>query len=48
MTSLGWVFLIVSISFVWGLTIWCFYQVLTLPPEEEAVIAQDMKDFHSA
>lgn len=34
MTTLGWIFLTVSLSFVWGLTGWCFYKVLTLvePP----------------
>ena len=38
MTTGGWVFLILSLSFVWGLLVWCFYKVLTgseieLPPE---------------
>ncbi len=33
MTLLGWVFLLTSISFVWGLTIWCFYKVLTTKEE---------------
>ena len=33
MTTLGWVFLIVSTAFVWGLTAWCFYKVLTVPHE---------------
>ncbi len=35
MTPLGWVFLIVSLAFVWGLVIWCFYKVLTSPGEIE-------------
>ncbi len=35
MTSLGWTFLIVSLVFVWGLTGWCFYRVLTAPGEIE-------------
>jgi hypothetical protein len=35
MTPLGWVFLIVSLSFVWGLTGGCFYKVLTAPGEIE-------------
>ncbi|HEX5758644.1 MAG TPA: hypothetical protein VF121_05580 [Thermoanaerobaculia bacterium] len=35
MTPLGWVFLIVSLTFVWGLTGWCFYRVLTAPREIE-------------
>jgi hypothetical protein len=30
----GWVFLLVSCTFVIGLVTWCFYRVLTLPPEE--------------
>ena len=29
MTPLGWLFMIVSLAFVWILTIWCFYKVLT-------------------
>jgi hypothetical protein len=47
MTALGWVFMILSVGFVWGLTGWCFYRVLTLPPEEREVPEQ-VKDFHSA
>jgi len=37
MTPLGWIFLVTSITFVWGLTGWCFYRVLTAPepPDEE-------------
>ena len=31
MEPLGWVFLIVSLAFVWGLTGWCFFKVLTIP-----------------
>ena len=29
MTILGWLFLTASLVFVWGLTIWCFWKVLT-------------------
>jgi hypothetical protein len=47
MTPLGWVFLLGSVSFVWGLTIWCFYRVLTLPDEETAV-PEPVEHFHSA
>jgi hypothetical protein len=36
MTILGWVFMLASNLFVWGLTIWCFYQVLTV--EEDGVV----------
>jgi hypothetical protein len=35
MTALGWIFLVVSLSFVWGLTGWCFYKVLTVKEEIE-------------
>jgi hypothetical protein len=34
MNPYGWVFLIASLAFVWGLTIWCFYRVLTAPAED--------------
>jgi hypothetical protein len=33
MTPLGWIFLIASLVFVWGLTGWCFYKVLTVREE---------------
>jgi len=33
MTTLGWIFLLVSLTFVWGLVSWCFYKVLTLKEE---------------
>ncbi len=35
MTTLGWMFLTVSLLFVWGLTGWCFYKVLTVKEEKE-------------
>ena len=44
MTTLGWLFLVVSLAFVWILTLWCFYKVLSIredPPDP-------VKDFHSA
>ena len=31
MTSGGWLFLLISLAFVWSITIWCFYKVLSLP-----------------
>jgi hypothetical protein len=34
MTGAGWAIMIGSISFVLGLTVFCFYRVLTLPPME--------------
>ena len=30
MTALGWIFMLASNLFVWGLTIWCFYEVFTV------------------
>lgn len=35
MTAGGWLTMILSLVFVWGLTLWCYYRVLTAPPEEE-------------
>jgi hypothetical protein len=34
MQPLGWTFMIVSVSAVVLLTVWCFYKVLTAPPEQ--------------
>ncbi|MGH7898070.1 MAG: hypothetical protein ACREQQ_08960 [Candidatus Binatia bacterium] len=34
MTLLGWIFLITSLTFVWSLTAWCFYKVLTVEDVE--------------
>jgi hypothetical protein len=34
MTGGGWILLLVSTAFVWSLTIWCYYKVLTAPPED--------------
>jgi hypothetical protein len=31
MTPEGWLFMILSITFVIGLTAWCYYRVLTTP-----------------
>lgn len=33
MTPLGWIFLLASLGFVWGLAIWCFYKVFTFHEE---------------
>lgn len=33
---LGWLFLICSLAFVWGLMGWCFWKVLTRKEEPEA------------
>ncbi len=35
MTSLGWVFMVASNLFVWGLAAWCFYTVLTVDDNGE-------------
>jgi hypothetical protein len=32
MTQLGWIFMALSLTFVWVLCGWCFYRVLTAPP----------------
>jgi hypothetical protein len=31
MTTGGWIFLLLSTAFVWGLVGWCFYKVMTVP-----------------
>jgi len=30
MTILGWIFMVTSVGFVWGLCGWCFYKVLSI------------------
>lgn len=35
MTAGGWLTMVVSLAFVWGLVIWCFRRVLTSPEEEK-------------
>ena len=44
MTALGWIFLWSSLSFVWGLTGWCYYKVLSAPTEPP----DELQHFHSA
>jgi hypothetical protein len=44
MTLGGWLFMVVSVAFVWGLTFWCFRRVLSAPAEP----AKQVKEFHSA
>jgi len=34
MTLGGWVFLLISLAFVWGLAIWCYYKVFTYKEDE--------------
>lgn len=31
----GWIFMIVSLVFVWGLTGWCYWKILTTPARED-------------
>jgi hypothetical protein len=44
MTAMGWIFMLSSLAFVWGLTLWCFARVLSAPAEAP----EPVKDFHSA
>jgi hypothetical protein len=37
----GWLTLVLSLALVWGLALWCYYRVLTSPPEEEVVKPPD-------
>lgn len=41
MSSLALLFMAVSITFVVILTFWCFYKVLTAPPEDHPVKPPD-------
>lgn len=34
MTTMGWIIMSISLLFVWGATIWSFYRVLTIPPDD--------------
>jgi hypothetical protein len=44
MSPLAWIIMIVSVTFVCVLMVWCFARVLRAP---EAV-PEEMKDFHNA
>jgi hypothetical protein len=35
MNAGGWITMLVSLAFVWGLTLWCFRRVLKSPQEEK-------------
>jgi len=37
MTFVGWVMMIVSVGFVVGLALFCFYRVLTTPEAQEHI-----------
>lgn len=41
MTFLGVLFMVSSLLFVWGLTFWCFYKVLTAPKDDHVVKPPD-------
>ena len=44
MTVAGWIFMCLSLTFVWSLVGWCYYRIVTTPKE----VPQPTKDFHSA
>lgn len=46
----GWVFMLGSAGFVWGLTGWCFYKVFSLPPEvtPDDAVPEPAQHFRSA
>lgn len=35
MTTLGWIFMALSLTMVWGGCFWCFKKVLQTPAEEK-------------
>ena len=35
MTTAGWIFLTVSLTFVWGLAGWTYWKTLTAPDKDE-------------
>lgn len=35
MTTLGWIFMTVSLTGVWGGAIWCYTKVLSTPADEK-------------
>lgn len=41
MTTTGMLFMICSLAFVWGLAIWCFWRVLSAPPDDHVVKPPD-------
>lgn len=41
MNAGGWIFLLVSTTAVWGLALWCFWKVLSAPPEDHVVKPPD-------
>lgn len=45
MTLGGWIFMTISLTFVWSLMGWCYYRILAAPPKE---VPPPTKGFHSA
>jgi hypothetical protein len=41
MSPVGWLFLVVSVGFVVTLVAWCFYRVLSAPPQDHVVKPPD-------
>jgi len=41
MTTLGVIFMVGSLTFVWGLVFWCFKKVLTAPADDHIVKPPD-------
>ena len=37
MTTVGWLMMSVSLVMVWGLALWCYYRVLSAPPDDHVV-----------
>lgn len=35
MTTAGWIWMVVSLVFVWGLSGWCYAKVLMTPQDEK-------------
>jgi hypothetical protein len=46
MTPFGWILMLLSLTFVWGLVGWCYYKILAQPADKK--VAKPIKDFHSA
>lgn len=44
MTVGGWIFLVLSLGFVWSLALWCFHRVLTAPPADSVLANPDAED----
>lgn len=44
MTPFGWLFLVCSLTFVWGLCGWCYYEMLREPDAP----VEEVSHFHSA